>query len=209
MVSDDQPDWDAALLTEAQREYLKGNKEYRPSVERDVRKRIRDRLRATLVVDLRLLLDGGVKDGRINHDQILSEIDLGQAWPLATLLFLWASYHPTFTDREDFEESLRDTETDPSPQIMTTRTAKSFDRAVESGVEVALEYDDTEYVPLEIENDLTVSLGESVSDMSEEEIADLPRRTVDRLFRDGDLDMEQYACVMERKLGRVRSEEEP
>ena len=34
----------AAVLTNAQREYLQGKKDYRPSVERQVRKRIRDRV---------------------------------------------------------------------------------------------------------------------------------------------------------------------
>lgn len=38
----------SALLTNAQRGYLRGEKEYRPSVEEEVRRRIRNRLRATM-----------------------------------------------------------------------------------------------------------------------------------------------------------------
>lgn len=46
----------AALLTNAQRAYLRGEKEYSASAERDLRARIRERIRAT-IVDLSLLLD--------------------------------------------------------------------------------------------------------------------------------------------------------
>ena len=50
-------DEQAALLTQAQRSYLRGEKEYRPSVERQVKLRIRNRVRAALVTDLPLLAD--------------------------------------------------------------------------------------------------------------------------------------------------------
>ena len=40
-MSDDKP---TAILTNAQREYLKGEKDYRPSVERQVKRRIRERI---------------------------------------------------------------------------------------------------------------------------------------------------------------------
>ncbi len=40
-MSDDKP---TAVLTNAQREYLQGEKEYRPSVERQVQRRIRERI---------------------------------------------------------------------------------------------------------------------------------------------------------------------
>lgn len=49
MGSNQSDDRSAALLTQAQRAYLHGEKEYRPSVERDVRKRIRDRLRGSFL----------------------------------------------------------------------------------------------------------------------------------------------------------------
>jgi len=40
-MSDDKP---TAILTNAQRQYLKGEKDYRPSVERQVKRRIRNRM---------------------------------------------------------------------------------------------------------------------------------------------------------------------
>jgi hypothetical protein len=46
----------AALLTKAQREYLRGEKDYAPSTERDIRSRIRDRVRDGLA-DLELLVE--------------------------------------------------------------------------------------------------------------------------------------------------------
>lgn len=51
--SDDRP---AALLTQAQREYLRGEKDYRPAAERGVRSRIRERARGALF-DLQLLFE--------------------------------------------------------------------------------------------------------------------------------------------------------
>lgn len=54
MTSDE--DRPAALLTEAQRAYLRGEKEYRPSVESKVRQRIRERINAS-IDDISLLVE--------------------------------------------------------------------------------------------------------------------------------------------------------
>lgn len=59
------------MLTQAQRAYLKGEKEYRPSVERDVRKRIRDRLRGSFQ-DSQLIFQ------YLPHEDIKTALGLGE-----------------------------------------------------------------------------------------------------------------------------------
>lgn len=54
MGDDEEP---AALLTQAQRAYLRGEKDYRPSVERQVKTRIRRRVQTALETDFALLAD--------------------------------------------------------------------------------------------------------------------------------------------------------
>lgn len=50
-------DPEAAVLTQAQRAYLRGEKDYVPSTARQVRNRIRRRVETSLAVDLPLLVD--------------------------------------------------------------------------------------------------------------------------------------------------------
>jgi len=50
-------DPEAAVLTQAQRAYLRGEKDYVPSTARQVRNRIRQRVETSLAVDLPLLVD--------------------------------------------------------------------------------------------------------------------------------------------------------
>jgi hypothetical protein len=67
-------------------------------------------------------------------------------------------------------------------------------------VEAALEAVDIGHIPEEINNELTVSLSPPVADMTDADLAELPRGTLDSLFRDGDLDRDRYARVVELKL---------
>lgn len=82
-MSDDR-DRPAALLTDSQRAYLRGEKDYRPSVERDVKRRIRNRIQAA-TEDLALLLD---RSDWEEVEKALDETDItnGLAFLLANLV---------------------------------------------------------------------------------------------------------------------------
>lgn len=57
MASDGSSDPPASMLTNAQRDWIRGEKEYRPSAERELRGRIRDRFAAAITVDMPLMAD--------------------------------------------------------------------------------------------------------------------------------------------------------
>lgn len=202
--SDDPP---ASVLTNAQREYLQGEKEYRPSVERDVRNRIRTRVR-TAFDDLRLLLEAGAAEEDeppIDLSKVLADVRSGDVWPLPALLFMWATEHPMNLDT--VAEMLSGEDPGGSPQGEVDQITTTFDRRVEAGVTAAFEFGVIDSVPLDVENELRVDVGPPVADATEDELASLPRDTLDRLFRERDLDREEYVRAIEIKLGRETDEE--
>ena len=121
-------------------------------------------------------------------------------WPFAALLFLWAKHNPTLVDAEDLTDVFLKLNTDVSPQTAMDRRTASFDRQVETGVRTAIELGDPGEAIARVENTLDVSVGKDVSELSTEELAELPRRDLDMLFQRGDLDNQQYATIMEQKL---------
>jgi hypothetical protein len=207
-MADDKP---ASILTDAQRDFFEsGGETDNAAHDRALRSRIRGRLRAGLD-DLRLLLNTEAErksDEPSEVTKVLADVDAGRVWPLSALLFLWASEHPMFTDRDDLADTLSKPGETSSTHEQMDRITTSFDSQIESGVSAALEFGDHDHVPEDVTNELTVTLGEPVDEMTDEDLAELPRRTLDLLFRRGDLDNQEYARVMGVKLDREDGAEE-
>jgi hypothetical protein len=193
---------DTGILTETQRDFLKGNGgDMTDRGERAAKTRIRERFRNSFD-DLRLLFNHERREtavGDIGLRGVLNDIEGGYMWPLAALLFIWAREHPTLPDLDDAVAALSSPEGGGSPSVQMDRTTTSFNTQVESGVHAALELEDLERVPTEVHNDLTVSLSSSVSDMSDEELAALPHETAFLLFKKGSLDNSEYARIVQLK----------
>jgi len=204
MGDDDTP---ASILTSRQREFLRGETDLGNRGKRAARARIRSRLRASFD-DLRLLLSPDASQDEVDVAKVVADIDSGRAWPLAALLFKWSIEHPMFTDRDDLADTLSKPGETSSTHEQMDRITTSFDSQIESGVSAALEFGDLDHVPEDVTNELTVTLGEPVDEMTDEDLAELPRRTLDLLFRRGDLDNQEYARVMGVKLDREDGAEE-
>ncbi|WP_251341970.1 hypothetical protein [Haloplanus halophilus] len=198
MSDSDRP---TAILTDRQRTFLRGEGDLGERGERAARARIRDRLDAAFD-DLRLILNTDVEAFEDDVEQVLTDIDAGRMWALPALLFLWAVEHPTFSDRDDMVGVLSSPGEDWPIEDRIEWITESFDSQVERGVTAALEDLEFDQVPEEVDNELTVGLGRSVSEMTPAELAELSRETIDFLFRRDDLDNELYAEVMALKLGR-------
>jgi len=200
-------DASASILTERQRDLLRGESDLSKRGERAARARIRERLQAAFE-DLRLILNTDLDGCRGDVKQALAETDAVGMWPLPALLFLWAGEHPMFTDRDDLADTLSTPDETGSISAQMDRITTAFDSQIESGVSAALGLGEHNHVPEEVTNELTVTLGEPVADRTDKELADLPRRTLDLLFRRGDLDNQEYARVMGMKLDREDDSEE-
>ena len=200
-MADDQQT--GSILTPTQRTYLRGEKddEFSDAQDRMTRGRIRDRLRLAFD-DLCLVLNHGVDDDRIDVNTVLSEVDEDRMWPLATMLFLWADQNPAEINAGDLDETtLHPAGESPLPGTIS-QTEDSFNQQVIDGVAAAFELVRDEQPGVKVANELSVSGGKSFSDMGPDELAEYPRRTVDRLFRSGTLSRDEYAHVMEKKLGK-------
>jgi hypothetical protein len=83
-----------------------------------------------------------------------------------------------------------------------SQTEDSFNQQVTDGVAAAFELVQDDQPRVKVTNELSVSVGKSFSDMGPDELAENPRRTIDHLFRSGTLSRDEYARVMEKKLGK-------
>lgn len=191
---------DTGLLTQSQREFLQtDDPDMTERGKRAAKSRIRSRLRAAFD-DLHLLLGDGEVKQQIDLEEVLADMHGKDVWPLATLLFLWSVEHPRITDRDDMTERLSSGGESTDLESQMDRITASFDHTMETGVRAAFEFGSLDHVPEEITNDLTVLLGEPVSERSDEELAQMSGRTIDMLFRRGDLDNSEYARIMDLKL---------
>jgi len=205
----------ASLLTNTQRDYLRGEEKENKSHERALRSRLRRRVRAGFQ-DLKLLLDAEAND-RIDLTELLADggrpDNIGETqskddnadadtppWILAALLFMWTEENPRYTDAQEFIDAVNQPDSTPSSQTMMDRRTASFDAQVEKGVRAALELSNSSQAVTNTENTLSVSVGPPVEEMTEEEIADLPRHEVDILFQRGDIGDQLYAQIMKEKL---------
>lgn len=200
-MADDQET--GSILTPTQRDYLRGEKndDFSDAQDRMTRGRIRDRLRLAFN-DLCLVLNYGVDDDRIDVNTVLSELDEDQVWPLATMLFLWADQNSADINAGDLgETTLHPAGEGPLPATVH-QTEESFNQQIIEGVAAAFEMVRDDQPRVKVTNELSVSVGKSISDMGVDEIAEYPRRMIDHLFRSGTLSRDEYACVMDKKLGK-------
>ena len=152
-------------------------------------------------LDIDEILQGRGSEGTLGEqsEQESDDNHPPDPWPLATLLFFWAIKNPQILDGDDLRDFLTP-EVEPSTQHEIDRIAASFDRQVETGVRSAFERGDWDRVPEEVDNNLDISLGKPVSELSKEELASQPRRVLDLIFRRGDLDNQEYAEIMKLRL---------
>jgi hypothetical protein len=182
-MADDRP---ASVLTDAQRAYLRGEKDYRPAVERDLQSRLRKRVRAA-VEDLALL----VETDREQFDVVdaLSGDEQPPMWALPALLFLW-----TDQNRITAASELSDPDS-PNPREEMHLRADAFDQQVNKGVLSALEFHPPDHAVTEMQNSLTVDIGPPVDDITPEELVEFNSEFVDTLWRSGEIDDETYLSV--------------
>jgi hypothetical protein len=191
-----------SILTPTQRDYLRGEKddEFSDAQDRMTRGRIRDRLRLAFD-DLCLVLNRGVDKNYLDVNSVLSEINDEDVWPLAAMLFIWANQNPADVNGSDIGETmLHPAGEGPLPPTVY-QTQNSFNYQVREGVAAAFEVVRDDQPGIKVTNELSVSVGKSVSDMGADEIAEYPRRMIDHLFRSGTLSRDEYAYVMDKKLG--------
>ncbi|MBV0900180.1 hypothetical protein [Haloarcula salina] len=190
---------ETGLLTQNQREFLRTtDPDMSDRGVRAAKSRIRKRIQVAFD-DLRLLFGTEETEQKLDLDKVLGDIDPGRVWPLSAILFMWSVHHPTLLNR-NLDQGMSTPDKGLSTHEQVDRVTASFDSQVERGVRTALESVETDRIPEEVNNDLTISLGGSVADMSDEELAELSRRSLDLLFRRGDLDNAEYARIMKRKL---------
>jgi len=153
-MTDDKP---AAVLTTAQREYLQGKKEYRPSVERQVRQRIRDRVEqgtadfttlfgALDTQEVRQIFGSNIAQPIERHQEernnIPSERNTAASVPPAIAFFLKGL---DYSD-DPIYESLEDT---PEPQPAFAEFTRALEQAI--SMYVAQEKNYTANVSVDIE----------------------------------------------------------
>lgn len=205
MADDNLP---GALLTPSQREYLRGGEPLNDAAERMAKGRIRDRLQITFD-DLRLLLEAAEEGETVDTDDldsVLADVPLEGVWPLSALLFLWARQHPTSLD--SLGNFLTTGRMGGTLQAELDLVADSFNSRAEEGVRRALEICGSDHVQRGLRNELTVIREEGAAEMTDEELASLPRRTIDGLFERGDINSDRYARVMGLRFGRDDLSEE-
>ncbi|QLG49109.2 hypothetical protein [Natrinema halophilum] len=181
---------------------VRRNSIYSPPARTKRRNAIRERARNGLL-DLKVLveyLDENELEEIFKRDEDSDGEEAPPAWPLAAMLYLWAQKRPMFTNETDVREFLSSPDKEYSSEEHLARVTKSFNNQVEKGVSTAIEFRGDDRVPEEVTNELVVSLGDSTGDMTDEELATLPRRMLDLLFRRGDLNNEEYAKIMQLKL---------
>lgn len=184
----------AALLTEAQRDYLRGEKDYAPSAERDIRSRIRERVQASMF-DLALVANNLPLD---DLDKALSEPDwfepepgsmlpLGSCMPrLATLLYLYN----------------RDRETQAEGQPDGWATAN----AVKGGIEAALTRMSVSYESVDVS--IEVDRGDDLETLADrDDLSTLSRDQLTQLLRAGLITGDEHAEAWVKKTEQERDEE--
>ncbi|GGN27021.1 hypothetical protein [Halarchaeum nitratireducens] len=172
-MSEDRP---AALLTNAQRAYLRGEKDYRPSVERDVKKRIRNRLHA------------GVLDLSLAFQQLsLEEIDTA------------LSESPDFDKGDTLEVPPAFFDVigliylvDRRQELNGPHEGWFMETKVETGIERAFGKIGVSYSMIDVEID--IERGQDLENLAEEEtLADLPINTLKQMLFADVIDEEEFA----------------
>jgi hypothetical protein len=184
-----------AILTSRQREFLQGEGYDTGDAERMARKRIRDRVRAA-IDDLQLLVQA-TADGTFDISSALD--DDPPMWALSAFLFAWTTKNKAVA--QDLRDFLDPTEEETAQTEMDRRT-EMMNIQMERGVQTYLEFSYPDHAVRKVENSLTVDLGPELSELSPDDLAELPRRRLDALLRSGDLDDETYAAAVRERYDR-------
>lgn len=171
----------AALLTNAQRAYLRGEKEYRPSAERDVRQRIRERLRAG-IFDLQMIVSLiPLTDLDKALTEPVDELEPGMTMPLTNAM----SALPALI-------YLNHRETEPKTKGRPDGWRTAYD--IEEGIKTALARMGVGYETIEV--DIRVERGRDLDEI-EGDLANLDRDELGQLHRAGVIDTSEFADALE------------
>jgi len=184
MGPDQDADRPAALLTQAQRDYLRGGKSYRPSVERDVRRRIRERIQAG-VADVSLLVDefDGFRDDLEQAGEEITETS-----DLVALAVLIEHITP------DYGTGVAGAD-DPDERELT----------ITVGVSNAFQALGISYEKI----DATIKEGDPLRDLAEGDLATLPESTLNQLLTAGVVTQTEFAeAVLEREAREASTSDE-
>jgi hypothetical protein len=194
MADSDRP---AATLTNAQRAYLRGEKDYKPSVENDIRSRIRHRISAS-IHDLGLIADAAAQ-GDLDVAESIGSDSGAPVWALPAILFLWTNSNK-MAGLDLFSD-----EWDPEPEAQTdlNRRTEMFDTQTRRGIQTVLKADPPGQTITELNNELTIELGPDLTDVAEEDLPSLPRTHLDELLRKEEIDEETYAKAVKKRFDRV------
>lgn len=167
MVNDD--DRPAALLTKAQRAYIQGERDYRPSAEREVKKRIRSRIRASLA-DIELInreleldeLEKAVENGGNPSDLVAFAVVIEEIAP-------------------DYGTGVQGAEPSPEPETM-----------LQVGVMDALRLLGQSWEEIMI----TIDRGDPLEELAEKDPSTLTGDELDQLLAADLLSREEYALAI-------------
>lgn len=176
----------SALLTNAQRAWFRGEKEYQPAVERDLRSRIRDRIRAgvqdfTLIIEHLDLAD--IKKALETPAQDEAEVENGLVSMMA-LVYLFITDHdkPNWVESEDL-----------------------FAKRIERAVTIALNQRGESVKNVEV--GIEIDRGDPFDDLLGKGIQELSYDELTQLNRVGEIDDDAYIDeIIQRREGTRSSE---
>jgi len=167
MVDDNSSDRPSALLTKAQRAYLRGERpDYSPSAERDVKRRIRDRIRAS-AADASLIIE------EVEPDEIekAAEEAATNASALVALAVLIEELSPNYgTGVEGADDNPLETTVSAGIQNGFRKLGHSW-----RGI------------------DVTVKRGDPLDELAERELSTLSLNELDQIFMAGRITREEYS----------------
>lgn len=169
MSDDERP---AALLTKAQREYLRGERpDYSPSTEREVRQRIRERIGAS-VDDISLLVE------RLDLEELKKAIgDESHQWgDLVALVVLADEVLP--------DTKPRGAEGDPFPEL-----------SIENGIGAALRRLGQSWETI----DVTIERGGPLDDLAQKDLAELSESELEQLRLAHKITRDEYTDELIRR----------
>lgn len=177
MSDDERP---AALLTKAQREYLRGERpDYSSSTEREVKQRIRERIGSS-VDDISLLVE------RLDLEELKKAIG-GESHKWGDLVALVVLADEVLSDTEP-----RGAEGDPFPEL-----------SIENGIGAALRRLGQSWETI----DVTIERGGPLDDLAQKDLTELSESELDQLRMAHKITREEYADEVIRRREKSMSPE--
>lgn len=187
----ERPQQPAAVLTQAQREYLRG-KDISEDAARAYRGRIRERLQAS-IFDYSLIMRELSLDDLDEAFTEPVELEPGVAPPIANALpDIIALLYLVNRERETVDNE-------------NTHDGWVMEDKVETGIKNALVRLGVSYES--VNADITVERGDSLETLAEGELASLPREKLLPLLMAGEIDSDEFAQAIAEQQEDVREEE--